>query len=84
MTIEEFREQNPNIRGNLCWNCTRCCVNRYPSHNGNQCDDFIMIDHKKSINNEQRAIALKVLREEYNSIMGDASNYFYTKIYRRR
>lgn len=85
ITIEEFRKDYPERRGNLCWNCKRCCTYTYPEHNGNYCDSFIISDEPgKSIRNEQRAILLKALREEYNSIMDQSTNYFYTKIYRKR
>ena len=83
MTIEEFREQNPNRHGNLCWNCKICCSNLREGHDGYSCDGFIMADKPgKSVNNLQRSILLKALRNEYNTIMGQSSNYFYTKIYR--
>lgn len=85
MTIEEFRKDHPGRGGNLCWNCKRCCNNSYPEHNGNRCDSFIMTDEsRKSINDQQRAIILKALREEYNSIIDQSTNYFYTRIYRKR
>lgn len=87
MTIEEFRKEHPERHGNLCWNCKRgCSSNLYPGHNGDYCNLFEMItdNPEKVKNNQQRAILLKALKEEYNSIMNQSTNYFYTKIYRRR
>lgn len=86
MTIEEFRKQNPNSHGNLCWNCIYWCHSFDRHHNGDCCVSFEKLDPKNfgPSNAEQRAHLMKVIREEHNSIMGDASNYFYTKIYKRR
>lgn len=84
MTIEEFREQNPNNHGNLCWNCIHECNSFDRHHNGNCCVSFEKLDPKIGpSNSEQRAHIMRALREEYNSIMSNASNYFYTKVYRR-
>lgn len=85
ITIEEFKKDHPERHGNLCWNCKMCCRFLEPGHDGYSCDDFVMTDKPgKSVNNQQRAILLKALREEYNDIMDQSTNYFYTKIYRRR
>lgn len=79
MTIEEFREQNPNSCGNLCWNCRYNCDHWDRRHNGARCISF---ERALSLStSEQRAYLMKALREEYESSKNNAINYFY-KAYR--